>query len=200
MNIKEAQSCTGLKKANIRYYEQEGLLTPTRNTQNNYREYTDQDIEILNKIRFLRTLGFSIQDIRSLQSEETTLSCLLDQRVHALNNEISQLEHIRQLCKSTRLRDTDFQNMDPSVIDMNRSFFQKKGEMVMRTDKQQHTAHKLNIVQALLYVLICLTPVVNLANIYLDLPVMEPLTIIHILLVIAAVSVWIWIRRSIPRI
>ena len=33
MNIKEAERMTGLKKANIRYYEQEGLLQPKRNGQ-----------------------------------------------------------------------------------------------------------------------------------------------------------------------
>lgn len=28
MNIREVEQLTGLKKANIRYYEQEGLLSP----------------------------------------------------------------------------------------------------------------------------------------------------------------------------
>lgn len=35
MNIKEAEERTGLKAANIRYYEQEGLLHPERNRRNN---------------------------------------------------------------------------------------------------------------------------------------------------------------------
>lgn len=50
MNIKEAERMTGLKKANIRYYEQEGLLQPKRNGQNNYREYDQQNIETLERI------------------------------------------------------------------------------------------------------------------------------------------------------
>lgn len=59
MNIREVEQLTGLKKANIRYYEQEGLLSPQRNVQNNYREYSAGDVEILDKIKLLRTLGVS---------------------------------------------------------------------------------------------------------------------------------------------
>lgn len=37
MNIKEVEKITGLTKANIRFYEEEGLVQPKRNEQNNYR-------------------------------------------------------------------------------------------------------------------------------------------------------------------
>ena len=39
MNIAEAERRTGLTRANIRFYEKEGLLTPTRGA-NGYRDYT----------------------------------------------------------------------------------------------------------------------------------------------------------------
>lgn len=58
MNIKEAERMTGLKKANIRYYEQEGLLQPKRNGQNNYREYDQQNIETLERLSFCACLRF----------------------------------------------------------------------------------------------------------------------------------------------
>ena len=51
MNIREVEQLTGLKKANIRYYEEEGLIKPQRNEQNNYREYSPADVEILEKIK-----------------------------------------------------------------------------------------------------------------------------------------------------
>ena len=40
MNIAEAERRTGLSRANIRFYEKEGLLTPTRG-ENGYRDYTE---------------------------------------------------------------------------------------------------------------------------------------------------------------
>lgn len=44
MNIKEVEKVTGLTKANIRFYEEEGLVCPKRNEQNNYRIYTEVDL------------------------------------------------------------------------------------------------------------------------------------------------------------
>lgn len=43
MNIAEAERRTGLTRANIRFYEKEGLLTPTRGA-NGYRDYTEDDV------------------------------------------------------------------------------------------------------------------------------------------------------------
>ena len=47
MNIKEVEKVTGLTKANIRFYEEEGLVCPKRNEQNNYRIYTEVEIKRL---------------------------------------------------------------------------------------------------------------------------------------------------------
>ena len=46
-------------RANIRYYEQQGLLTPARR-ENGYREYSDEDLQTLQKIKLLRHLGLSL--------------------------------------------------------------------------------------------------------------------------------------------
>ena len=63
MNIKDAEHLTGLKKANIRYYEEMGLLTPERNEQNNYREYGEREVGILKRIKLLRMAGVPLQEI-----------------------------------------------------------------------------------------------------------------------------------------
>ena len=42
MTIKEVESRTELVRANIRYYESQGLISPVRR-ENGYREYTQQD-------------------------------------------------------------------------------------------------------------------------------------------------------------
>ena len=39
MTIKELETRTGISRANIRYYEREGLLSPRR-LDNGYRDYT----------------------------------------------------------------------------------------------------------------------------------------------------------------
>ena len=63
MTIKEVEEKVGIKKTNIRFYEEAGLLRPERSKENNYRIYSQADVDILEKIKFLRSLGISVEDI-----------------------------------------------------------------------------------------------------------------------------------------
>ena len=50
MTIKEIENLSGMTRANIRFYETEGLLRPARNS-NGYRNYSEEDLNTLRKIR-----------------------------------------------------------------------------------------------------------------------------------------------------
>lgn len=65
MTIKEIETLSGLPRANIRYYESEGLITPKR-AENGYREYSQADAEVLLRVKLLRALGLRIDTIKSL--------------------------------------------------------------------------------------------------------------------------------------
>ena len=45
MTIKEVEQITGLTRSNIRFYEKEKLISPERNANNGYREYSEEDIK-----------------------------------------------------------------------------------------------------------------------------------------------------------
>ena len=70
MTIKEIEERTGMDRANIRFYEKEGLINPTR-LDNGYRDYTQKDIDVLLRIKLLRSLHLSIEDIRALQTTDS---------------------------------------------------------------------------------------------------------------------------------
>lgn len=44
MNIKTAEALSGVSRQNIRFYEREGLLTPDRNPENDYREWSGKSL------------------------------------------------------------------------------------------------------------------------------------------------------------
>ena len=73
MLVSDVESITGLSKKSIRYYEEVGLVHPTRNTENDYRIYSLEDIEKLKRIKFLRELNVSIHDMQLLDSGNLTL-------------------------------------------------------------------------------------------------------------------------------
>ncbi len=66
MKIKDVEKRTGITSYNIRFYEKENLLIPKRNPVNGYREYTEEDILLLNRIKMLRMLDIPVSDIRKI--------------------------------------------------------------------------------------------------------------------------------------
>ena len=73
MGIKEAEEATGISRQNIRFYEEQGLLTPRRNSENGYREYGETEIETLRRIKLMRKLGVPIPEIRQMLSGSHTV-------------------------------------------------------------------------------------------------------------------------------
>ena len=67
MLIKEAEKSAGLQAKTIRYYEEIGLIRPSRQ-HNGYRDYAAEDIHRLRFLQRARGLGFSIEDCRALLS------------------------------------------------------------------------------------------------------------------------------------
>ena len=91
MTIKEVEQALSVSRANIRFYEKEGLLTTSRKS-NNYRDYTEENLKELKKIILFRKLGFTIEDIKKLQSGEIILDEALTENISRLEKEIDALE------------------------------------------------------------------------------------------------------------
>ena len=65
-NIGQASGLTGVSAKMIRHYEEIGLIAPPTRTFANYRLYGDQELHRLRFIKRARTLGFSMERIRTL--------------------------------------------------------------------------------------------------------------------------------------
>ncbi|GGO61534.1 MerR family transcriptional regulator [Nonomuraea cavernae] len=63
MRIGELARRTGVSSRSLRYYEQHGLLT-TRRGANGYRQYTEDDVRLVDEIRALLSVGFTLEDTR----------------------------------------------------------------------------------------------------------------------------------------
>lgn len=67
MNIGDVSRASGLPAKTIRYYEDIGLVHPARGT-NGYRDFSEQDGHRLAFLGRSRSLGFSIDECRTLLS------------------------------------------------------------------------------------------------------------------------------------
>lgn len=98
MNISQVEQLTGITKQNIRFYEKQGLLSPSRNTDNLYRKYSQEDIRTLKIIKMLRKLHMPMEQIKQVLSEQVTLAEAVSLHQKKLQSEKGQLEDAIVVC------------------------------------------------------------------------------------------------------
>lgn len=98
MKINDVIKLTGLTAKAIRLYESKGLITISR-TENGYRNYTMQDVEILKQIKLLRSVGISISDIKLLFSGVICLDELIEKRKAEILNESGKSSENYKACE-----------------------------------------------------------------------------------------------------
>lgn len=114
MTSKEIEARSGVPRANIRYYEAEGLLTPAR-AKNGYREYSEEDLDALEKIKLLRRLGVTVEELKKLTGGQVTLAAVLDRRLAELGGERSTLARVEQVCGELRQVGATFETLDANA-------------------------------------------------------------------------------------
>jgi len=111
MTIKEMEARTGLDRANIRFYEKEGLLAPGR-LANGYRDYTEQDADTLLRIKLLRSLHISLDEIRALQRGNQTLENVLGTHLHTLEKEKQAVSAAEEVCRAMQQDHARFDDLN----------------------------------------------------------------------------------------
>ena len=109
MKINDAEKRLGITKANIRFYEKENLITPSR-TENGYRDYSEGDIARLKQIIILRKLGIPVGQIQDILDGVLPLQEAVDANILALQQEIEKLNGSLSLC--CQLKREDAQTLD----------------------------------------------------------------------------------------
>lgn len=99
MTIKEVEKLTGLTAKSIRYYEDKGLLTVERNEENDYRSYSEVEVNRLKKIKLLRYLEFSVEEVKLLLDLEVDGTIVqLQQKAERFSKESDRCKDKESLC------------------------------------------------------------------------------------------------------
>lgn len=64
--VKELSDLTGISVRTLHYYDEIGLLKPTKKSEAGYRLYDDKALEILRQILFFREFDISLKEIRAI--------------------------------------------------------------------------------------------------------------------------------------
>lgn len=98
MKINEVEAAVGVTKKNIRFYEEEGLISPRREPGNGYRSYSEADVERLRRIKLLRKLDVPLAEIRQMLEGECTLAEGMTRQLERLYTRRTDLDEAVNFC------------------------------------------------------------------------------------------------------
>jgi DNA-binding transcriptional MerR regulator len=102
--IGELARATGLTVRTIRYWSDEGVLTPVTRSAGGYRLYDAESAARLELIRTLRELGLGLDDVRRVLAGERTVAEVAAAHVAALDAQIRALKVTRAVLSSVARR------------------------------------------------------------------------------------------------
>ena len=96
--ISEFAELSGITRSNLLYYDAIGILKPAYSAGNNYRLYSSRQLELINAILSLRSMGLSLDAVREHipnRTPENTLD-LFETQIKALSAKIDDLLQLRE--------------------------------------------------------------------------------------------------------
>lgn len=105
MTVGEVAKKMGITVRTLQYYDKEGLLSPSAESEGGRRLYTDKDLVTLHQIMSLKSLGFSLNDIKgrliSLETPADVANALTEQaddmrkKIEQLQASLSSIEQLK---------------------------------------------------------------------------------------------------------
>jgi DNA-binding transcriptional MerR regulator len=97
MTVGEVAKRMGTTVRTLQYYDREGILSPTSESEGGRRLYTDRDIVRLHQVQSMKYLGFSLDDIKNkLKSLETPeeVAEVLTRQAEDIRRKLTQLTEV----------------------------------------------------------------------------------------------------------
>ena len=104
MKINEVEAAVGVTKKNIRFYEEEGLISPSREPGNGYRSYSQADVERLRRIK--------LAEIREMLEGQRTLAEGMSQQLERLRSRRADLEEAIGFCTLLQQENGPLEQLD----------------------------------------------------------------------------------------
>jgi len=103
MNIGRLAERSGVPAKTIRYYESIGLIREPVRAGNGYRAYAEEDAHMLKFVARARSLGFSIEECRTLLAlyrdrsrASADVKRLAEEHIAGIEQKIAELQSMRQ--------------------------------------------------------------------------------------------------------
>ncbi len=135
LKINEVEAEVGITKKNIRFYESEGLLAPPRNNENGYRNYGEEELATLRRIKLLRKLGVPLEEIRRMQTGAHTVGDGMRRHLVTLERQQANLSEAIALCTTLTGSTERLDMLDAQAVLDQMSRMEQEGTTFMNKQK-----------------------------------------------------------------
>jgi len=102
MKIGELAKQSGLSAHTLRFYEKQGLISPSTRSRSNYRLYNQQDLNTAKFIKRSRTMGFSLEEVEvflSIRADKPAHICadakdIAQQKILDVQQKIEEMQQV----------------------------------------------------------------------------------------------------------
>lgn len=136
MKINEVEQKAGITKKNIRFYEEQGLLTPRRNAENGYRDYCEADVATLQQIKLMRKLDVPIEEIRQMQSGKLTVGDAMRRQSIAISRQQRNLQQSAALCEELQTWEIPLSAVDAEELLGRMAQMEQQGTLFQNRQEQ----------------------------------------------------------------
>ena len=126
MTVGEVAKKMGVTVRTLQYYDREGLLHPSAESDGGRRLYTDKDLVLLHQIISMKSLGFSLTDIKgslnSLKTPTEVANALTEQaddirqKIEQLQTSLSEIEQLK--VEVLQIQTVDFKKYADIIVNL----------------------------------------------------------------------------------
>lgn len=126
MTVGEVANKMGVTVRTLQYYDKEELLSPSAESEGGRRLYTDKDLVMLHQIISLKSLGFSLKDIKGrlnfLKTPAEVANALTEQaddirqKIEQLQTSLSEIEQLK--VEVLQIQTVDFKKYADIIVNL----------------------------------------------------------------------------------
>ena len=126
MTVGEVAKKMGVTVRTLQYYDKEELLSPSAESEGGRRLYTDKDLVMLHQIISLKSLGFSLKDIKGrlnfLKTPAEVANALTEQaddirqKIEQLQTSLSEIEQLK--VEVLQIQTVDFKKYADIIVNL----------------------------------------------------------------------------------
>lgn len=113
--VKKLAKISGVSVRTLHWYDEIGLLKPAYIADNGYRYYEEEQMLILQQILFFKELGFNLNDIKKLLSQ-------------------NDFDHIKALCAHKKTLEEEIQRKSHLLLTIDKTINHLKGKQTMKNE------------------------------------------------------------------